>query len=142
MNKLWGGLALFAGLAFAVFIYQDGAESRAVDKHGVEAIVEPITQFREVRRKGEGTGYSVDLKFKTVKGDAVTVKRIVSRNIIEKFERGQPVSVRYIPGDIATLKVVGNEESWLIKILMWGVTIFFILFGLAAFWGGGKKTEK
>lgn len=142
MSKVWGGLALAAGVAFAVFIFEDGAEGRRIDKQGVEATVEPISQYREVRRRGEGIRYSVDLKFKTDKGAPVTVKRMVSHNIIEQSRSGQPVRVRYIPGEVSALKVLGNEEPWLTKLLMWGVTAFFILFGIAAFWRSGNNDKK
>lgn len=139
MNKVWGGLALAAGTAFAIFIYQDGAEHRAVMKNGIEATVEPVTQYREVRRKGEGTGYSVELKFKTDKGAPATVNRTVSRNIIDQFQSGQPVKVRYLAGDVSSAKVVGHEGSWFKTILMWGVTIFLIGFGLFMFAPSHKK---
>ena len=111
MSKMWGALAIAAAAGFSYFIFEDGRESRAISKHGVEATVEPISQYREVRRKGEGTGYRVDLKFKTANGTDVTIKRIVSKNIIDQFASRQPVTVRYLPNDTSMLRVVGNEES-------------------------------
>jgi hypothetical protein len=132
MSKMWGALALAAAAGFSYFMFEDGRENRAINKNGAEATVEPITQYREVRRKGEGTGYSVDLKFKASNGANVTIKRIVSKNVIDQFASNQPVKVRYLPNDTSALRVVGNEESWFMNFLMWGITIFFWVFGIGA----------
>jgi hypothetical protein len=133
-RTILASLSIIIGIVFAGFTFSEWREQRKIDKQGIEvAVVTPSTYKRVKQRFGDK--YRVDLKFITASGSSTTVTRSVSRGVIDQFESGQVVKLKYLADDMSMMRVNGDSSSELwIGI---AVTLFFLIVGVVMF--GGRR---
>lgn len=113
--------AFIIGLVLLGFAFGEWREDRKIDKQGVEVTVAPPATYQRIKKR-LGDKYRVDLKFITPAGKSAGVTRLVSRNVIDKFESAQPVKLKYLADDMSMARVNGEGSGDL------GITIAFALF--------------
>jgi hypothetical protein len=136
---IFAALAIVIGFVSLGFSVGEWREDRKIDKQGVEATVATPSTYKRIKQRF-GDNYKVDLKFKTESGNMITQSRLVSRGVIDQFESGQIVKVKYLPEDTSMLRVAGdsNKDMWL--ALAFG--LFFLGVGVVMFRGGGKDSRE
>lgn len=129
-------LAIIIGFVSLGFSFGEWREYRTIDKRGIEATVATPNTYKRIKQRF-GDNYKVDLKFKTESGNMINVSRLVSRAVIDQFESGQIVKVKYLPEDTSMLRVAGdsNKDMWL--AVAFG--LFFLGVGVVMFRGGDKS---
>jgi hypothetical protein len=132
---IFAALAIVIGFVSLGFSFGEWREERKIDKQGVEATVATPSTYKRIKQRF-GDNYKVDLKFNTESGNMVTISRLVSRGVIDQFESGQIVKLRYLSEDASMVRVAGdsNKDMWL--ALAFGV--FFLCVGVVMLRGGGK----
>jgi hypothetical protein len=125
-------LAFIIGVVFAGFTFSEWRDLRKIDTQGIEvAVVTPSTYKRVKQRLGDK--YRVDLKFITAAGSSATMTRLVSRGVIDQFESGQVVKLKYLADDMSMMRVNGDSSGdlWI------GVAaaLFFLIVGVVMFSG-------
>jgi hypothetical protein len=135
-QKLFGAMAILVGLVFMGFLFSDWRESRTIEKEGVEAAVDTPTSYKRIKKRF-GDRYGVELKFTSPSGAKLGAYRPVSRGVIDQFEASKVVKVKYMPGDVSRLRVIGDTdaENWIGA----AVGIFFLVVGVVLL--RGRKEE-
>jgi hypothetical protein len=113
-------LALVIGtlaLVQSALIYD---ESRTVELEGVQAPIQSIQNSKKFKRSGDRITYRADITYTARDGHAITAKGAISDNALDRFQKGQPAQVRYLPARPDIIRVVGEEDaggSWLLVII-------------------------
>ena len=126
---LFSVLALIASLgSFWVGAdeYQKYSHLRSV---GVEAEVEPITDYTRRKKRGSVT-YSADFTFTTEEGHEVSKRRPFPEELLQDFENGEPVIVLYDPRSPTNFMFDKESAEWT-PFLMGGGFLIVALFFFA-----------
>jgi hypothetical protein len=134
---IFAALAIIIGLISLGFSFGEWREDRKIDKQGVEVAVAAPNTYKRIKSR-LGDKYKVDLKFKTESGSDAAATRLVPRSVIDQFESGQAVKLKYLPGDTSMSRIVGEGNSDMWMALAFG--LFFLGVGVVMFRGGGKDT--
>jgi protein involved in sex pheromone biosynthesis len=136
---IFAALAVIIGFVSLGFSFREWREDRKIDKQGIEATVATPNTYKRIKQRF-GDNYKVDLKFKTESGNMVTTSRLVSRGVIDQFESGQIVKLKYLPEDTSMLRVAGdgNKDMWL--ALAFG--LFFLGVGVVMFRAGNNELRR
>ena len=110
-------LALLIGafvLGHSALLYD---ESRAVERHGLQAAVQSIDNSKKIKRSGDHVTFRADITFTNQDGRTVIARAAISNQALDGFRAGQPTRVRYLPDRPDVVRVVGEEDeggSWLL----------------------------
>lgn len=134
---VFAALAIIIGFVSLGFAFGEWREDRKIDKQGVEVAVATPNTYKRIKSR-LGDKYKVDLKFKTESGNGAAVTRLVPRGVIDQFESGQIVKLKYLPEDVSMSRVIGegNSDMWI--ALAFG--LFFLGVGVVMFRGGAKES--
>lgn len=120
-------LGVFA-LGYSALLYQ---ESRDVQRRGVLAPVQTITNEKNIKQSGDHTTYRVDVTYTAPDGRPVSARAAISDAGLDAFRAGRPTQVAYLPERPEAVRIVGEEDasgSWLL-----------VLMGVAAIGYGGVR---
>lgn len=106
-------LGAIAGLVFIVFGFQERSELSRTLKHGKHAVVEPITQYTEFKKRGSST-YTAEFRFKTEDGRQMVVKHSFPEEVLAEFKAARPVEIAYMPNDPTSFVFVKQQSSWML----------------------------
>lgn len=104
-------LGVIAGLTLIFFGFQERSDLSRIQKQGKRTIVEPIAQYKEVKRKGS-TRYSAEFHFTTEDGQQIVTHHSFPAEVLADFEAGRPVEIVYLPGDPRTFAFAREKNSW------------------------------
>lgn len=139
MRNILFGLGALVVAWFMVSGYiEDRGELRQVRSAGKSAVVDPITQYTETRRKGSST-YSADFSFRTEDGRAVKARKSFPSEVLEAMKRGDPVGIHYLPGNPSAFRFDAEKSDTFILLFGIGaavVGVFLVWVGLR-----GRKPE-
>jgi hypothetical protein len=135
-QKIFGVMALLVGFVLFGFLISDWRESRMIEKEGIEANVDTPKSYKRIKKRF-GDRYGVELKFTSPSGAQLGAYRPVSRSVIDQFEASKVVKVKYIPGDVSRLRVIGDtdSENWIGT----AAGVFFLIVGVVLLRGRKEK---
>ena len=105
-------LGVLAGLWLIVVGFQDRAALSRTLKYGKHAVVEPIKQYTETKRRGSST-YKAEIRFKTESGQQIVINHSIPAAVLDDFKAHRPVQVAYLTKDPHTFRFVKEEPTWI-----------------------------
>ncbi|MFZ6755616.1 hypothetical protein ACO0K9_00220 [Undibacterium sp. Ji50W] len=132
---------LFALLILTCFESITGyTDNRAFKSHGLTAQTEQIDKYSQtVRTKtkyGRTTDVSVtneaDINFTTADNQQITVKKTIPKEIMDKYQRRQPVDIEYVSTDPKKTRWPGETRDVKSSVIF-GLICFAVLFFLVKF---------
>jgi hypothetical protein len=124
---MFRALAVIVGIAAMVIGYQESSRISRIQRTGIEAVVEPIQDYTERTSRGSKT-YSAEFHFTTAKGDKVQRRRQFPKEVLEDFEYGRPVTIRYDRADPYEFIFAKEEPSYLPFLFGVGIIIAAFVF--------------
>ena len=113
---MWKALLwTFIALVFTVVSIASLIEGRAMDARGKTTNIErPEKITKETHKKRnrlKRITYSGEIQFVTESNESVTVKKSLPVELVEKIQRGEPVSIRYLPDKPTTTLLEGEKPA-------------------------------
>ena len=133
-RRLQGGKLLFkllgavAGVVLVVAGFNERSDITNVQKRGMRAVVEPITQYTEFKKRGSST-YTAEFRFTTADGRKMTVKHSFPEEVLADFKASRPVEIVYMPSDPSHFVFAKEKASWM--LVGGGVLLFLAALLLA-----------
>ncbi|MBL8297395.1 MAG: DUF3592 domain-containing protein [Rhodanobacteraceae bacterium] len=134
-------LALLIGvlaLAYSVLLYH---ESRQIERHGLLAPVQTITNSKLLKRSNDQVTFLADVSFTTQDGRKINARAPISDTALEAFHNGRATLVSYLPDRPQVMRIAGEEDagsSWLL-ILVGCSALAYGSFGIARMQRGGAR---
>ena len=129
-GKLVSILILLLGCGIAWHNSSSGQEVKKITRNGAEGTAITPDSYTRHRKYGITTSYTLNLSYVDADGKKQTVGHYTtSEETVEKFRRGQPVRVKYLPSDPKKAFIVGDESVQSGSGITWFAAIAMILIG-------------
>lgn len=123
------GVIFLVGAFFASSDYfEDRAELRAV-RDGVSTVVDPIRGYTRYKSRGSTT-YTAEFTFRNQQGAEVKIRKSFPEKVLRAMERGEKVTIRYVPGMEGKFRFEGETPSTLLLLIGIGLA----LAGMVSLW--------